>query len=212
MEIRSLELGPLEARAYLVWREPARAVLLDPGAEPEKLLAWVEGFAVELEAVLLTHAHFDHVGAVAAVVEKRHLPVYLHPRALPVYRRAAASAARWGFAIPQPPEEPLVALEEGSLNLGPGFTVLHLPGHCPGHVAFYQPEAGTVFSGDVLFAGGVGRWDIPSADREELVASINKLFGLPDETIVYPGHGPETTLAAERETNRYVRQWLAAPS
>ncbi len=206
----SVELGPLRERAYLVWNDPARAVLIDPGDEAERLLAWVAEAGVGLEAVLLTHAHFDHVGAVAAVVAAHPVPVYLHPLALPVYQRAAASAARWGFSVAQPPEKPLVWLQEGRLEVGPGFEVLHLPGHCPGHVAFYQPDAAAVFSGDVVFAGGVGRWDIPSADKLLLEASIRKLFELPGETAVHPGHGPSTTLAAERRSNPYVRQWLAS--
>lgn len=212
MEVGKLALGPLQTIAYLAWEDPDAAVLIDPGDEAERVFSWIETIGVRPAAVLLTHAHFDHVGAVAAVVERLEVPVYLHPGALPVYRRAAASAARWGLEIAQPPEEPLVMLAEGDLAVGPGFQVLHLPGHCPGHVGFYNPAAGVIFSGDVLFAGGVGRWDIPSADREALAASIRKLFQLSPKTVVYPGHGPPTTLEAELETNVYVRDWLGASS
>jgi len=212
VNVEKLPLGKLQTNAYLVWEDPEEAVLIDPGDEAERLFSWVEGAGVRPVAVLLTHAHFDHVGAVGGAVERWGLPVYLHPQALPVYRRAAASAARWGFEIPQPPEEPLVMLAEGDLDAGPGFRVLHLPGHCPGHVGFYNEAAGAIFSGDVLFAGGVGRWDIPSADRAVLAATIRKLFGLPPQTVVYPGHGPATRLEVERETNAYVRQWLGESS
>ncbi|WP_287410141.1 MBL fold metallo-hydrolase, partial [Oceanithermus sp.] len=136
------------------------------------------------------------------------LPVFLHPAARPVYERAAAAAMRWGLFIDPPPSEPLVDLAEGALAVGPGFEVLHLPGHCPGHVAFYQAEAGAVFSGDLLFAGGVGRWDLPGADLDELKRSIRRLFELPGATRVFPGHGPATTLAAERQGNPFVQDWL----
>jgi len=208
MQIETRSFGPLQANSYLVWSDPERAVLLDPGDEPERLLAWVRASGVGLEAVLLTHAHFDHLGALRQVVEAFDLPALLHPAARPVYDRAVTAAARWGFFIDPPPTEPLVELREGPLELGPGFEVLHLPGHCPGHVAFYQAEAGAVFSGDLLFAGGVGRWDLPGADLDELQRSIRRLFGLPATTRVYPGHGPATTLAAERRTNPFVQEWL----
>ncbi|XOB98363.1 MBL fold metallo-hydrolase [Deinococcota bacterium DY0809b] len=208
MRIETRAFGPLQANAYLVWDDPERAVLVDPGDEPERVLHWVRDCGVALEAVLLTHAHFDHVGAVRAVVEAYDLPVRLHPAARPVYERAASAAMRWGLFLDPPPTEPLVDLAEGSLDLGPGFRVWHLPGHCPGHVAFYQPEAEAVFSGDLLFAGGVGRWDLPGADLDDLRRSIRRLFKLPEATRVHPGHGPATTLAAERRGNPFVQDWL----
>lgn len=208
MNVAKLVVGPLQTNAYLIWETPEAAVLVDPGDEAAKVLSWLEAARVNLVAVLLTHAHFDHVGAVGEVVDKLNLPVYLHPKALPVYRRAAASAARWGFRIDQPPEDPVILLSAGELAVGPGFEVFHLPGHCPGHLAFYNAASQAIFSGDLLFTGGVGRWDIPSADRETLAASIRKLFALPATTTVYPGHGPETTLAAECQSNPYVREWV----
>ena len=208
MHVQSLELGPLRANAYLIWDEPRQAVLVDPGDEPESVLAWIRARGVQLQAVLLTHAHFDHVGAVRAVVEAHDPPVLLHPAARPVYARAAASAARWGLFIDPPPTEALVDLAEGPLAYGPGFEVAHLPGHCPGHVAFYQPQAEAVFSGDLLFAGGVGRWDLPGADLDDLKRSIQRFYQLPETTRVFPGHGPATTLATERQSNPFVRDWL----
>lgn len=208
MYVESLELGPLKAHAYLVWSDPERAVLIDPGDEPERVLQWIREREVKLEAVLLTHAHFDHVGAVGAVAGTYGLPVLLHPAARPVYERAASAAMRWGLFIDPPPTGPLRELAEGPLAYGPGFEVRHLPGHCPGHVAFYQPEAGAVFSGDLLFAGGVGRWDLPGADLEGLKASIRRLSELPGNTRVYPGHGPSTSLDAERRSNPFVQDWL----
>lgn len=208
MRIETRAFGPLQANAYLVWDDPERAVLIDPGDEPERLLAWVRESGARPEAVLLTHAHFDHVGAVRAVVEAHDLPVLLHPAARPVYERAASAAVRWGLFIDPPPTEALVDLAEGPLAYGPGFEVRHLPGHCPGHVAFYRAEAEAVFSGDLLFARGVGRWDLPGANLDDLRRSIRRLFELPETTRVYPGHGPATTLAAERRSNPFVQDWL----
>lgn len=208
MRIEARAFGPLQANAYLVWNDPERAVLIDPGDEPEAVLAWVRESGARPQAVLLTHAHFDHVGAVRAAVEAYDLPVLLHPAARPVYGRAAAAAMRWGLFIDAPPTEALVDLAEGRLDLGPGFEVRHLPGHCPGHVAFYQPEVEAVFSGDLLFAGGVGRWDLPGANLDDLKRSIRHLFELPEATRVHPGHGPATTLAAERRSNPFVQDWL----
>ena len=212
MNVAGIALGPLQTNVYLVWDNEEEAVLIDPGGEPEKLRAWISGLAVRPRAILLTHAHFDHVGAVAAAAREYAAPVYLHPLALPVYRRAVEAARNWGFRIEPPPAADPLPLTEGGFVVGPGFTVLHLPGHCPGHVAFYNRAAAAAFAGDVLFAGGVGRWDIPSANKEQLQATIRKLFGLPAETTIYPGHGPATTLAAERSGNRYVRSWLEASS
>jgi len=200
----------LQTNAYLAWEEPESAVLIDPGDEAHKLLPWIESTGVKPVAAVLTHAHFDHLGALNEVVAAYDLNVYLHPEALPVYQRAANSAARWGFKIPQPSTEPLHMLPEGELKLGPGFKVLHLPGHCPGHLGLYNAKAGVIFSGDVLFSGGVGRWDIPSANREVLAASIRKLFELPLETVVHPGHGPATTLQNELQNNIYVQSWLTS--
>ena len=212
MHVERLELGPLRAVSYLVWDVPDRAVLIDPGDEPQRVLAWIQRHAVRPEAVLLTHAHFDHVGGVHGVVETLDLPVWLHPKARPVYDRAASAAARWGLFIDPPPTAPLKDLGEGPLAVGPGFEVLHLPGHCPGHVAFYHAAAEAVFSGDLLFAGGVGRWDLPGADLDDLARSIRRLFTLPDATTVYPGHGPATTLGEERRHNPFVQEWLEPPS
>jgi len=208
VEIRSLSVGPLQTNAYLAWRDPSSAALIDPGYEAERILDWVGENAVTIRAILLTHAHFDHVGALAAVQGELGAPVWLHPLALPVYRRAAESASRWALPITPPPQQGLRWLQEGWLAEGPGFEVLHLPGHCPGHVAFYSAAAGGVFSGDLLFQGAVGRWDIPSADKETLIGSIRRLALLPEQTVVYPGHGPATTIGAEKAANRYLRRWL----
>lgn len=202
MKVYPLVVGPLQENTYLLVAEDGRGVIVDPGDEPERILAEVQRVGLKPEAILLTHAHFDHVGAVAPLVETLNLPVYLHPADLPLYRNATQSAARWGLVVPAPPEpvEPLV--EGQTLDFGLGLEVLFLPGHAPGHVGFYRP--GHLVSGDVLFRGGIGRYDLPGSDPQALFASLQRITRLPPETVVYPGHGPTTTLAEELASNPYL--------
>jgi glyoxylase-like metal-dependent hydrolase (beta-lactamase superfamily II) len=202
MKVYGFAVGPLQENTYLLVGEDGRGAIVDPGDEPERILAEVRRVGLKPEAILLTHAHFDHVGAVAPLVEALGLPVYLHPADLPPYQSAAQSAARWGLYIPQPPEPTLPLAEGQTLDLGLGLEVLFLPGHAPGHVGFYRP--GHLISGDVLFRGGIGRYDLPGSDPQKLFASLQKLTELPPETVVYPGHGPKTTIAEERASNPYL--------
>jgi glyoxylase-like metal-dependent hydrolase (beta-lactamase superfamily II) len=202
MKVYGFAVGPLQENTYLLVGEDGRGAIVDPGDEPERILAEVRRVGLKPEAILLTHAHFDHVGAVAPLVEALGLPVYLHPADLPLYQSAAQSAARWGLYIPQPPEPTLPLAEGQTLDLGLGLEVLFLPGHAPGHVGFYRP--GHLISGDVLFRGGIGRYDLPGSDPQKLFASLQKLTELPPETVVYPGHGPKTTIAEERASNPYL--------
>lgn len=202
MRVFPLTLGPLGENAYLVAGEEG-VVLIDPGDEPERLLALMEETGLRPQAILLTHAHFDHVGAVAPLVEALGLPVYLHPLDLPLYRRAAEVAAAFGRSLPTPPL-PVVPLEEGMRLYG--LSVWHLPGHSPGHVAFLalEEDPPQAFSGDLLFRGSIGRYDLPGADRQALFRSLRRLLRLPPETRVYPGHGPPTTLGLEARTNPFL--------
>lgn len=202
MKVHGLSVGPLQENTYLLVGESGRGAIVDPGDEPGRILAEVRRVGLHPEAILLTHAHFDHVGAVAPLVEALHLPVYLHPSDLPLYLSAAQNAARWGLSIPQPPEPTLPLAEGQTLDFGLGLEVLFLPGHAPGHVAFYKP--GHLVSGDVLFRGGIGRYDLPGSDPQALFASLQKLTRLPPQTLVYPGHGPLTTLAEEMASNPYL--------
>lgn len=203
MNIYTLTVGPLQENTYLLVGLDNRGVIVDPGDEPGRILAEAERVGLLPEAILLTHAHFDHVGAVAPLVEALRLPVYLHPDELMLYRTAPLAAARWGLEVPKPPE-PVHWLAEGEkLDFGLGLEVLLVPGHSPGHVAFYGE--GQLISGDVLFKGGIGRYDLPGSNPQTLFASLNKLTQLPPHTVVYPGHGPKTTIGQEIETNPYLQ-------
>jgi glyoxylase-like metal-dependent hydrolase (beta-lactamase superfamily II) len=200
MRVQGLTVGPLAENAYLVW-EGGEGVLVDPGAEPERLEAAIEKAGFAPAAILLTHAHFDHLGAVAPLARAGGLPVFLNRADLPLYQNAPALAAAFGLSVPEPPE-PAGFLDEGAEVFG--LKVLHLPGHSPGHLAFYAEAEGFVLSGDLLFKGGIGRYDLPGADPEALFASLRRLLLLPEATRVLPGHGPATTIAEEKRTNPFL--------
>jgi hydroxyacylglutathione hydrolase len=204
MKIESLTVGALAENCYLVIDETTdRAVLIDPGDEPDRILDAVRRSGATLDAIWLTHAHFDHVGAIAAVLRAHPVPVHMHPLDAPVLAVAEDSALRFGLRIEAPPPADVELAEGDRLTVGSQeLAVMHVPGHAPGHVAFYGE--GVVFGGDCLFAGSVGRTDIPYGDRETLDASLLRLVALGDELTLYPGHGPHTTLGRERRSNPFL--------
>ncbi|HLF27006.1 MAG TPA: MBL fold metallo-hydrolase [Anaerolineae bacterium] len=206
MHIKTLTVGPVQTNCYLVvCEETRRAAVIDPGWDAAHILAAVEALRATVTAILLTHAHFDHIGALADLVDATHAPVALHPLDLPLLR--LDGGARW-FSIPmRPAPDPDIALEHGqSVEVGAlRFEARFAPGHTPGHVVFYLEREQAVFDGDVLFHGSIGRTDFPGGDFDTLIASIrNQLLTLPDEVTVYPGHGPATTIGDERLNNPFL--------
>jgi glyoxylase-like metal-dependent hydrolase (beta-lactamase superfamily II) len=202
--ITSCTVGPFQENSYLVVDDSSmRAALVDPGAEPERLVDLVRQSGAELEAVWLTHAHLDHVGGVSGVRRVWPVPVYLHPAALPMYERAAKQAAAYGLPFEQP-EPPDASFNDGDrLSLGAmSFDVLYTPGHAPGHVVLHG--GGIIFAGDLLFAGSIGRTDLPMSNPAQMEQSLARVCELDDDTVVYPGHGPPTTIGTERATNVYL--------
>ncbi|HEX7118965.1 MAG TPA: MBL fold metallo-hydrolase [Longimicrobiales bacterium] len=200
--------GPgFEENAYLAWRPGASsAVAIDPGAGAGALADALEAEGIALEAILLTHAHFDHIEGVAGLVERTGAPVYLHPDARPWYDRAADQAAMFGVRVAAPPA-PSHALAHGQdLELaGVRVEVRDAPGHAPGHVILYIADAGLAFVGDVVFQGSIGRTDLPGGNFQQLMRSIREqVLSLPDETVLFPGHGPETTVGHERVANPFL--------
>lgn len=196
------ELGPAGTNCYVVRREPAAAaaVVIDPSADVAELPS-------ECAAILVTHSHWDHLGGVADLAERTGAKVYMPRLEAPVL----ASPADWFPEVPLRSYEVDVLLDGGeTLELaGLSFETLNVPGHSPGHVAFYA--RGALFSGDVLFAGGVGRTDIPFSDWGTLFQSIRALIErFPPETVVYPGHGPETTLGVELARNPFLAELRAS--
>jgi glyoxylase-like metal-dependent hydrolase (beta-lactamase superfamily II) len=185
--------------------ETGRGVLIDPGDEGDRILEMVENADVALDAIWLTHAHIDHIGAVAAVKRRFDVPVHLHPLDLPYYTRLSARAAEmYGIDFEQP-DDPEAALTDGQrLRCGDlEFEVMHVPGHAPGLVAF--TGHGLSFGGDLLFAGSIWRTDLPLGNATDMGASLTRYTSaLPDETKVYPGHGPATTIGREKRTNPFL--------
>lgn len=205
MKILGYPVGPLQANAYLVICEGThKCALVDPGAEADRLLAVAAAEEACIEAIVLTHAHLDHVGGVAAVKRKTGVPVYLHPADLTLYQAAPVQARSFGLEIEAPPE-PDGDLEDGQvIEIGTGrLEVRHTPGHSPGHVCLVGD--GFALVGDCVFAGSIGRTDLPGGDYRTLIESIStRLLTLPEETVLYTGHGPATTVGRERRTNPFL--------
>jgi hydroxyacylglutathione hydrolase len=204
VRVRWITVGPFQENCYLVADEASgRAVLVDPGDEPRRIQAMVREAGVGIDAIWLTHAHLDHIGAVAAMRREWDVPTFLHPADRPLWDAAPQQAAFYGLSIEQG-DAPGESLEEGQvLQLGKlSFTVMHTPGHAPGHCVFVGP--GVMIGGDLLFAGSIGRTDLPLADPVAMQRSLERVTSLAAETVVYPGHGPATTIGEERESNPFL--------
>lgn len=218
IDVRAFTVGPVQENAYIVRADGAerRAVIVDPGEEPQRLLDAARALGVEIEAILITHCHFDHIGAVAPVATATGAPVYCPEIEMGIL----ADINKWtmpGFG-PFESWEAEHALSGGEhLSLaGLDVEVLFTPGHSPGHVtyALYPPSlrvGGVLFSGDVLFQGSVGRTDLPGSDWATLERSIGELMsGFERETVVYPGHMGATTLGREWDTNPFLSELRSA--
>jgi hydroxyacylglutathione hydrolase len=205
MDVRMFTVGPLQENCYLVRREGSdRALLIDPGDEAQKLLGVMEELGTEPDAILLTHTHFDHIGAVAPIARATGAPVYCPREELAVLKDPTAFfGAMFGPVEGWEAEE---ALDGGQRLQLAGFDVdvIATPGHSPGHVTFVLD--GALFSGDVLFQGSIGRTDLPGADHDTLMESIAGLLErFDDDTRVHPGHMGLTTLGRERATNPFLQ-------
>ena len=202
-------VGPVAENSFIFRRDGSdRALIVDPGDEADKLLAAIDGLGVKLDGILLTHTHFDHVGAVAPVARATGAEVWV-PRLESFVLADINSFVPWPGFGPFESYEAEHVLEGGERLELAGFEidVLFTPGHSPGHVTFSIPDEAAVFSGDVLFEGSVGRTDLPGGDWGTLLESIRLLVDrLPPETAVYPGHMGTTTLGAERASNPFLAE------
>ncbi len=212
MDVRMFTVGPVQENCFLARRDGSEsALLVDPGEEAPRILRAVEELGVSVEAILVTHCHFDHIGAVTPVAKATGAPVYVSEIERPVLADIMSYVPFAGFG-PYESHEAEHTLKGGERLQLAGFEVdvLFTPGHSPGHLTYSIPSEQAIFSGDVLFQGSVGRTDLPGGDWGTLLGSIGTLVdSLPAETTVYPGHMGITTLGAERETNPFLAELAA---
>jgi hydroxyacylglutathione hydrolase len=209
MEGRCLTVGPVQENCWIVWNEGSdRALVIDPGEEAPRILATLEENGLGAEAILLTHTHFDHVGAVAEVARATGAPVTCPELEVEVLADINRFMRFPGFGpFESYDADETVAGGERLELAGFGIDVLFVPGHSPGHVAYSFADQGVLISGDVLFEGSVGRTDLPGGDHETLLASIAMLLErLPGDTQVLPGHMGTTTLSRERAANPFLQE------
>ncbi|MGE0440994.1 MAG: MBL fold metallo-hydrolase [Gemmatimonadales bacterium] len=205
LRIIRIENGAFLENCYLVHEAGAGdAVIVDPGEAADRFLAQAAHHGLTIREVWLTHAHIDHILGVGAVHQATGAPILLHPADEPLYQALPEQGALWGFAAAAPPPVTRYLAAGEELRLGDTtLTVRHTPGHSPGSVCFIAGN--TVLGGDVLFQGSIGRTDLPGGDHAQLIASIEReLLTLPDDVVVHPGHGPPTTIGAERRHNPFL--------
>lgn len=208
MILESFPVGLLGCNCTVIGDEASHeALVIDPGGNPERIEEHLVRHDLTVTQILLTHAHIDHIGALAAIKQRTGAPIYLHSDDLALLQAAGQQAAILGLPTPEVvlPEETLADGQTVGLNTFPA-TVLHTPGHTQGSVCFYFAAQGLLLAGDTLFAGGIGRTDLPGGSAQQIFTSIRtKLLTLPDATLVVPGHGPTTTIGAERGSNPFLQ-------
>jgi hydroxyacylglutathione hydrolase len=207
MIVERLSVGLFQENCYIIGdEESGTGALIDPGDEAARIALTVERTGLAISQILVTHAHVDHVRAVAPLVDEYACPVLMHQEAEAMLKTVPQQALMMGIKFGKVPAVDQrigddEVLEVGNIRL----RSLYTPGHAPGHLAFYAEEEGVVFAGDALFAGGIGRTDLPDGSMELLLQSISeRLLTLPDETRVLSGHGPETTIGQERLYNPFL--------
>ena len=197
-------LGPFQENCYVVTDPDSGATaIVDPGADGDRLVAEIERLKHDVVAIWVTHAHVDHIGAIATVKRRWNVPVYLHPLDQPLYRVGGRQAQLYGIPYEEPPAADREFAEGEDVELGAlKVSVIHTPGHSPGHVVLHAD--GKALVGDCLFAGSVGRTDLPFSNAEHLEASLERIAALPAETVIYPGHGDTSTIGEERISNPFL--------
>lgn len=207
MNWEQIPLGPLQTNCYILASSQKTCLIVDPGGEGQKLIKHIEKRHLKPQAILLTHAHFDHIGAVDDIRERYQIPVYLHEREAKWLTDPALNGSQ-SFVMGQIKADPADHLfsAEGKLSIGDfTFEVFETPGHSPGSVSFYFEQDGVVAAGDALFQGSIGRTDLREGNHEQLLKSIHdKLLTLPEDTQVLPGHGLTTTIGAEMDYNPFL--------
>ena len=206
MKYKRFPLGPLWANGYLVWDDEGRAFFVDPGGDPEEVIEFMEKNGIQLEMILLTHGHSDHIGGLGMLSSLTD-NIYIHGDDIPLLSDSAQNLSMYTCSAPFSISLNVKQLSDGDvIRMGQlSINIIHTPGHTKGGCCFYvetDPDP-LLFSGDTLFASSIGRTDFPGGDYSTLIKSLSKLSPYPDETKVLPGHGPETTLGRERKVNPY---------
>jgi len=204
--VEQLVVGPLDSNCFIVWDDQIKqGVVIDSGDDADKILNRIKELGIEIKAILVTHGHFDHVGAVAPLKRELNVEFLAHKDDLFFIEDGENAARRWGVMIEQPPKPDRFIKDGDTIEVGNyELEVLHTPGHSPGGVSFLHNRM--VFGGDTLFQSSIGRTDFRKGSFEELEKSIKtRLYTLPDDTIVYTGHGPTTTIGEEKRYNLFVK-------
>ena len=204
LRVYAMEVGPLAENTYIVEHAATRkGVVVDPGFEGEEILGRLSERGITLEKILLTHGHLDHVAAVRVLKERTGATIHIHPDESDRMQTAGVQGRMFGLHIENPPPPDVLIGEGDRIGLGDQtFQVLHTPGHTPGHVTFLAGEM--AFVGDLIFAGSIGRTDLPGGSYDALIRAVReKIFTLPDRTVLFPGHGPATTVGEERRSNPF---------
>lgn len=209
MSVQSFTVNPFAENTY-VCHSRGEAVVLDPGCanarERQAVLGYLKDQNLTVKHLLLTHAHIDHIIDCAFFAQHFGLAFQMHAADVPLLENALSQAALFGVHMDPPPPPGTLLTEADTLTFGDAtWQILHCPGHSPGSICFYDAAAGYVIGGDVLFQGSIGRTDLWGGNLQTLLSAIKtKLFPLPDETVVHPGHGPKTTIGQERRSNPFL--------
>jgi len=206
MHIETITVGPFEMNCYVLSDDDSReCIVIDPGAEIEKIVEYIRGRDLKPVSIFATHAHIDHVGYASDIIKELQVPFYMGEADLPILDTLKGQAEMFGLQVSEKPVPGSYFTDGQIINFsGREIKALHTPGHSPGSFSFYI--AGSLIVGDVLFYNSIGRTDLYKGDYNTLIGSIKeKIFTLPDDTIIYPGHGPDTSVGREKENNPFFQ-------
>jgi glyoxylase-like metal-dependent hydrolase (beta-lactamase superfamily II) len=209
IHIKSFTFNPFQENTYVIYNSKGIGFIVDPGcydaSEELELKHFIDSNAIKIQSIVTTHGHVDHVLGIQYCKQTFNAPLYIYPEDEATFKSVAVYAPSYGFVhYEEASIDGYLSLDKPFVVDDMSFTLLYVPGHAPGHIAFYNEANGFCLAGDVLFKESIGRSDLPGGNHETLIHSIhNQMFRLPSQTIVYPGHGPHTTIIHEKKYNPY---------